>query len=60
MANMALPEHIRALIAYVDTNMPIDGPYKVAVLKTVASYYESLTQAESLSAIIMKAYNTIQ
>ena len=54
-----LPEHIKALIAYVDTNMPIDGPYKVAVLKTVASYYESVTQAESMSALIMNAFKQI-
>ena len=54
-----LPEHIKALIAYVDTNMPLDGPYKVAVLNTVASYYESITKAESMEVILAKAFNSM-
>ena len=54
-----LPEHITALIAYIDVNMPVDGPYKVTVLKTVAAYYESLTQAEGLTAIMTKAFNSM-
>ena len=54
-----LPEHVKGLIAYVEANMPIDGPYKVAVLKTVAAYYESLTQAESMNAILVKTFNSL-
>ena len=49
-----LPDHIVALIAYVETNMPIDGMYKATVLKTVAAYYDSLTQAESLNGLVNK------
>ena len=57
--NNELPEHIKALISYIDANMPIDGPYKVVALRTVASYYESLTQAESLSMMIQKSLNIL-
>ena len=60
MTENKLPEHITALIAYIDVNMPIDGPYKVAVLKTVAAYYESVTHAESMSTLIMNAFNQLQ
>jgi hypothetical protein len=55
-----MPDHITALIAHIDTNMPIDGPYKVAVLKTVAAYYESVTHAESMSTLIMNAFRQMQ
>lgn len=50
-----LPEHIKALIAYIDVSMPVDGPMKVVVLRTVASYYESLTIAETQLHLMQKS-----
>lgn len=54
MSEAKLPEHIAALINYMDSTVPVDGMYKVTVLKTVAAYYEALTHAESLHAVIAK------
>lgn len=51
-----LPDHIAGLIAYMDLNVPIDGMYKVTVLKTVAEYYSSLTQAESFAVALQNAF----
>lgn len=49
------------LIQFIDEQQEyIDGPYKVAMLKTAASYYESVTQAEALSLAISRAFNSIQ
>lgn len=52
MSNNNLPEHIAALIEYMDENVPIDGMYKVTVLKTVAEYYTSLTNAQSMEVVL--------
>ena len=54
-----LQEHIKDLIDYMDENVQVDGPYKCTVLKTVSAYYEALTQAESINAILMKSFNSI-
>lgn len=56
MTDNKLPEHISALIAYMDDNVPVDGMYKVTVLKTVAEYYASLVQAESMSIAISSMF----
>ena len=51
-----LPEHINALIAYMDDNVPVDGMYKVTILKTVAEYYSTLVQAESMQIAISSMF----
>jgi hypothetical protein len=56
MADKKLHEHIAALISYMDDNVPVDGMYKVTVLKTVAEYYSTLTQAESMEVAIRNIF----
>lgn len=49
-----LPEHVKNLTEYVQANIQVDGMYKVTVLRTVAAYFEALTHAEGLNAVIRK------
>jgi len=37
----------------------VDGPQKVFLLKTAASYYENLTQSEALTHLITKSFNML-
>mgnify|MGYP001828072755 FL=1 len=60
MTEENLQDYIKDLIDYMDNNVHVDGPYKCTVLKTVATYYEALTQAEGINAILMKSFNSIQ
>ena len=57
--NKSMPEHMAALITYMDDNVPLDGTYKVALLKTITSYYESMVHAESMNALIMKSFSNL-
>ena len=57
--NKEMPMHIAALISYMDDNVPLDGTYKVALLKTVSSYFESMVHAESMNALIMKSFSSL-
>jgi hypothetical protein len=51
---------ISKLIDFMDENAQnIDGPYKVAALKTAASYYENITHAEGIMTLIQKSFNMI-
>jgi hypothetical protein len=50
---------ITKLIEFMDENAQLDGPYKVAALKTAAAYYENLTHAESLIGLISKSFNFV-
>ena len=54
-----MPEHVVALITYMEDSVPIDGMYKVAVLRTVAEYFSALTQAESVNAVLMQSFNNL-
>lgn len=52
---------IEKLIDFMDENAPnLDGPYKVAALKTAAAYYENMTHAEGMLTILTKSFNAIQ
>jgi hypothetical protein len=53
-------EEIAPLIKYIEENTTLDGTYRVALLKTVAAYYESLIHAESMNAILMKTFSNLQ
>ena len=37
----------------------LDGPYKVAALKTTAAYYENMTHAEGMMAIFQRSFNML-
>lgn len=51
---------VEALIEIIDGQFNnIDGPHKVALLRTVASYYESLTTAEAMKVMITQAFNKL-
>ena len=51
---------IQKLVEFMDEEANhLDGPYKVADLKTVASYYEHMTQAEGMLAIIQKSFSML-
>jgi len=57
MNDKKLSDHISELITYMDNNVPIDGMYKVTVLKTVAEYYTSLTNAESMEVALRNIFS---
>ena len=43
-----------------ETAKSMDGPYKVAALRTAAAYYENLTQAQAMMAFAAKTFNEIR
>jgi len=59
MKDKNLPEHITKLIKYMDENVPVDGMYKVTILKTVSEYYNSLVQAESMQIAISNMFSKL-
>ena len=58
--NDNIPEHLAPLIEFMEENVSLDGTYKIALLKTVAAYYESMVHAESMNAILMKTFSNLQ
>lgn len=58
--NDNIPEHLAPLIEFMEENVNLDGTYKIALLKTVAAYYESMVHAESMNAILMKTFSNLQ
>jgi len=56
-----LAEKLALLVEFMETSFKEeDGINKVAILKTVASYYESLVAAESMRAMIIKSMGAIK
>ena len=55
----AIPEHVQEVIKFMNENVPLDGTYRIAVLKTAAAYFEAMVHAESMNAIIMKSFNSL-
>ena len=54
-----IPEHVQEVIKFMNENVPLDGTYRIAVLKTAAAYFEAMVHAESMNAIIMKSFNSL-
>jgi hypothetical protein len=51
---------ITKLIDFMDEEAQgLDGPYKVAALKTAAAYYENMTHAEGMITLLTKSFNAI-
>ena len=57
MEDEIVKQNLEYLIKVVEDEFGhIDGPSKVALLRTVASYYENLTVSQSMQTVI---YNTL-
>lgn len=54
-------DNIEPLIQLVDMNFShVDGVYKVALLKTVANYYENLTAAQMQDAMMHNIFGKLK
>ena len=54
-------ERIKGLVDYINENLSdVDGPTKAMLLKTVAAYYEHLSESEARIFTFKKLFNDIQ
>ena len=58
MSTQKTSSELIKLIEYMDTTS-LDGGFKASILKTAATYYESLAQAESMQTLLMNSINSI-
>lgn len=57
---MQIEDKLPELIKVVEkTCKDIDGPYKVALLKTVAAHFENLSQSEMQIKMMQEAFKKI-
>jgi len=58
---LELAKKLPSLVEFMETSFKEeDGINKIAILKTVAAYYESLVTAESMRAMIIKSMGVIK